>query len=57
VNDVDPKRASESGDDTYRVFRKMLEKGHPPDDWSSLLAEAKTEHARLPKLKRATAAK
>ena len=38
VNDDDTKRAYESGDDAYRVFRKMLERGHPPDDWNQLLA-------------------
>jgi toxin YhaV len=32
VNDEQTKRAFESGDDAYRVFRKMLESGHPPDD-------------------------
>ncbi len=32
VNDEDTKRAYGSGDDVYRVFRKMLESGHPPDD-------------------------
>ena len=32
VNDDDTKRAYESSDDAYRVFRKMLESGHPPDD-------------------------
>ena len=31
----------ESSEDAYRVFRKMLELGHPPDDWSELLAEAR----------------
>ncbi len=41
VNDEDTKRAYESNEDAYRVFRKMLESGHPPDDWSVLLAEAK----------------
>ncbi len=41
VNDEDTKRAYESGDDAYRVFRKMLESGHPPDDWTQLLAECK----------------
>ena len=45
VNDEDTQRAYESGDDTYRVFRKMLESGHPPDDWEQLLAQA-TESAR-----------
>jgi len=43
VNDEDTKRARESGDDAYRVFRKMLESGHPPDDWAQLLAEARAE--------------
>ena len=32
VNDEDTKRAYESSDDAYRVFRKMLDSGHPPDD-------------------------
>lgn len=40
VNDEDTKRAYESGDDAYRVFRKMLENGHPPGDWVALLSEA-----------------
>ena len=47
VNDEDTKRAYDSGDDAYRVFRKMLESGHPPDDWDQLLAEARTEGDRL----------
>lgn len=47
VNDGDTKRAYESSDDAYRVFRKMLESGHPPDDWSQLLAEAHAEGQRL----------
>ncbi|MES2049865.1 MAG: type II toxin-antitoxin system YhaV family toxin [Pseudomonadota bacterium] len=46
VNDEDSKRAYESGDDAYRVFRKMLESGHPPDDWQALLKEAKAENKR-----------
>lgn len=40
VNDEDSKRAYESGNDAYRVFRKMLDAGCPPDDWNSLLAQA-----------------
>lgn len=47
VNDEGTKRAYESGDDAYRVFRKMLESGHPPDDWSQLLSEAGAEGQRL----------
>lgn len=47
VNDEDTKRAYESSDDAYRVFRKMLESGHPPGDWDSLLTEACAESDRL----------
>lgn len=47
VNDEDTKRAYLSSDDAYRVFRKMLEGGHPPDDWNQLLAEARAEGQRL----------
>jgi toxin YhaV len=41
VNDDQTKRAFESSDDAYRVFRKMLDSGHPPDDWEQLLSESK----------------
>jgi toxin YhaV len=41
VNDDQTKRAFESSNDAYRVFRKMLESGHPPDDWDQLLSESK----------------
>jgi len=47
VNDEDTKRAYESSDDAYRVFHKMLESGHPPDDWDQLLAEAQSSANRL----------
>ncbi|MDR3383093.1 type II toxin-antitoxin system YhaV family toxin [Cupriavidus basilensis] len=50
VNDEDTKRAFESSDDAYRVFRKMLENGHPPDDWHQLLAEARAEGLRLQRM-------
>lgn len=50
VNDEDTKRAYESSDDAYRTFRKMLESGHPPDDWSQLLSEAELESRRLKKV-------
>jgi toxin YhaV len=42
VNDEDTKRAYESSDDAYRVFRKMLQSGHPPSDWDELLAASKS---------------
>jgi toxin YhaV len=44
VNDEDTKRAYQSDDDAYRVFRQMLESGHPPDDWDQLLAEARKKN-------------
>jgi len=47
VNDDDTKCAYESGDDAYRVFRKMLEGGHPADDWNQLLSQAELEGHRL----------
>lgn len=50
VSDEDTKRAYESSDDAYRVFRKMLESGHPPDDWNQLLAQARAEDLRLQQL-------
>ena len=49
VNDQKSKRAYESNTDAYKVFRKMLESGHPPDDWDDLLQETKGEINRLRK--------
>jgi len=50
VNDEETKRAYESSDDAYRVFRKMLESGHPPGDWNQLLAESRTEGDSLQRI-------
>jgi toxin YhaV len=47
VNDDDTKRAYESSDDAYRVFRKMLDSGHPPDDWDQRLGQAELAGNRL----------
>jgi toxin YhaV len=47
VNDENSKRAYDSNTDAYRVFRKMLDTGHPPDDWNDLLKEAKSAISRL----------
>lgn len=47
VNDDSTLRAYESSDDAYLVFRKMLQTGHPPDDWDCLLREARAESERL----------
>ncbi len=52
VNDEGSKRAYDSNTDAYRVFKKMLESGHPPDDWHDLLKEAKGETYRLKKLEK-----
>lgn len=41
VNDEKSKRAYESKTDAYRIFKKMLENGNPPDDWKMLLEQAK----------------
>jgi toxin YhaV len=54
VNDEDTKRADATSDGAYRVFRKMLESGHPPDDWNQLLAEASAESNRLQTLRAGT---
>jgi toxin YhaV len=40
VNDDATKRAYESKTDAYSVFRAMLERGTPPDDWMALVAES-----------------
>jgi len=47
VNDEDTRRAYDSSDDAYRVFRKMLESGQPPDGLDQLLAEAQKESRRM----------
>jgi toxin YhaV len=43
VNDAHMLRASGSKTDPYTVFHKILSSGHPPDNWSALLAAAKAE--------------
>lgn len=47
VNDDDTLRAYESANDAYRVFKRMIERGTPPDDWASLEAEARAAAKRL----------
>ncbi len=41
VNDEKSKRAYESKTDAYKIFKKMLESGKPPDDWEIILRQAK----------------
>ncbi|MEE3717004.1 type II toxin-antitoxin system YhaV family toxin [Tumidithrix elongata RA019] len=50
VNDENSKRAYESNTDAYRVFKKMLDSGNPPDDWEKLMEAAKSETYRLEKV-------
>ena len=47
VNDEFSLRAYESNDDAYRVFKKMLNNGHPPDDWKQLCQESQSASALL----------
>lgn len=46
VNDDSSLRTYGSKSDAYAVFRKMLDKGNPPDDWTSLLAAASADEAQ-----------
>lgn len=46
VNDDTTLRTYGAKSDAYAVFRKMLDKGNPPDDWSALLIAAASEEAR-----------
>lgn len=50
VNDTDSKRAYGSRSDAYRVFRAMLSRGQPPNDWDQLLQEAEPVTGRLQQL-------
>lgn len=46
VNDETTLRASGSRSDPYFVFQKMLERGHPPDDWTALMQASNSEWNR-----------
>ncbi len=46
VNDEDTLRAYGKTSDAYAIFRKMLKRGSPPDDWEKLLAAARKDSAR-----------
>jgi toxin YhaV len=45
VNDRDTLRAYGARTDAYAVFRAMLERGNPPDQWTALLDAAGTASA------------
>ena len=38
VNDESTLRSAGSKSDPYTVFQKMLQRGHPPDDWATLVS-------------------
>ena len=41
VNDENTLRSSDSKSDPYAVFQKILQRGHPPDDWDALVSASK----------------
>ena len=43
VNDEKNKGAYGSKTDAYKVFEKMLNSGHPPEEWDELLRAAKKQ--------------
>lgn len=43
VNDEKTLRSSGSKKDPYALFKHMLERGHPPDDWATLVAASVTD--------------
>ncbi|MDF2117577.1 type II toxin-antitoxin system YhaV family toxin [Roseiarcaceae bacterium H3SJ34-1] len=46
VNDGSTLRAYGSATDAYAVFRKMLKRGNPPDDWKALLKSGSDNAAK-----------
>jgi toxin YhaV len=43
VNDENTLRSSGGKTDPYAVFQRMLERGHPPDDWEALMAASQSD--------------
>ena len=43
VNDENTLRSSGSKSDPYAVFQRMLERGHPPDDWGALMSSSHSD--------------
>jgi toxin YhaV len=43
VNDENTLRSSGSKNDPYAVFKRMLDKGHPPDDWATLVSASRSD--------------
>ena len=55
ANDESTLRAYQSASDVYAVFRKMLKRGTPPDDWSALYESCRDPVAQL-RLRKASGA-
>lgn len=43
VNDENTLRSSGSKSDPYAVFQRMVERGHPPDDWAALVSHSHSD--------------
>jgi len=43
VNDKNTLRSSGSKTDPHTVFQRMLDRGHPPDDWATLLLASRAD--------------
>lgn len=43
VNDEHTLRCAGSRSHPYTVFQKMLQRGHPPDDWAALVSASKSD--------------
>lgn len=55
VNDETTLRTYGAKSDAYAVFRKMLDKGNPPDDWAALVSAS--EHAAKERMEAAMTSK
>ena len=50
INDCEPLRTYGSNTDAYRVFGDLLAAGNPPSEWDTLLAAAKREATKAPRV-------
>jgi toxin YhaV len=46
VNDEQTLRSAGGKSDPYAVFQRMLERGKPPDDWTTLVAASRADWSR-----------
>jgi len=52
VNDANTLRAAGSKNDPYTVFKNMLSRGNPPDDWNKLQSESSSQKMDRPAKRR-----